>query len=291
MAKNRIGSQLSNLKTYQMYLRQMLTLAENVFQFENLPDIIDVAYLNKTLLNKGWIAFYYEETLDEVVALPFFNVGKLDIYGRPTTIRCYAKNGYQSKTLTPDDYVIMYDSNGRYPLYMDICQLAERMALDTRTSDINIAQQKTNRFFKTTNENALTVKNIINNIDAFDNEVLTYKNINLDDITTCLNPAPYVADKIDIHKEKIFAEFLRLIGISSVTTQKKERLIKDEVMASQGGTIASRYSRSQPRIKAVNEINAKFNLNIAVSYYDGIPTSLEDLSDLIGGDNDDISNM
>ena len=291
MAKNRIGSQISNLKTYQMYLRQMLTLAENVFQFDNLPDIIDVAYLNKTLLNKGWIAFYYEEELEQVVALPFYNVGKLDIYGRPTTIKCYARNGYQSQILKPDKYVIMYDNNGRYPLYMDICQLAERMALDTRTSDINIAQQKTNRFFKTTNENALTIKKILNNIDAFENEVVTYKNINLDDITSCLNPAPYVADKIDIHKEKIFAEFLRLIGISSVTTQKKERLIKDEVIASQGGTIASRYSRSQPRIKAVKEINEKFGLDISVSYYDGVPTSIEELDNMLGGINNDMSNI
>ena len=96
---------------------------------------------------------------------------------------------------------------------------------------------------------------------------------------------------IEIEKEKVFAEFLRLIGISSVTTQKKERLIKDEVIASQGGTIASRYSRSQPRIKAVKEINAKFGLDISVSYYDGVPTSIEELDNMLGGVEYDMSDI
>lgn len=44
-------------------------------------------------------------------------------------------------------------------------------------------------------------------------------------------------------------------------------------MASQGGTVASRYSRFEPRKKAIEEINKKFKTNIKVKYYDGIPTS------------------
>ena len=35
----------------------------------------------------------------------------------------------------------MYDNNGRYPLWLDILQYAERMAQATRTIDINIAQK------------------------------------------------------------------------------------------------------------------------------------------------------
>lgn len=62
--------------------------------------------------------------------------------------------------------------------------------------------------------------------------------------------------------------------------QKKERNIKDEIQASQGGTIASRFSRFEPRKKAVNEINKKFEKYlekpIEVKYYDGIPNSNND---------------
>lgn len=59
MRKQLKENQLSNWRTYQMYLREMLTLAENVFEFENLPDFIDVAFLNKKLLRDGAIAIIF----------------------------------------------------------------------------------------------------------------------------------------------------------------------------------------------------------------------------------------
>ena len=47
------------------------------------------------------------------------------------------------------------------------------------------------------------------------------------------------------------------------------------MQASQGGTIASRWSRFEPRQRAVKEINEKFGLDISVEYYDGEPNSKE----------------
>lgn len=45
----------------------------------------------------------------------------------------------------------------------------------------------------------------------------------------------------------------------------------------QGGTVASRYSRFEPRQKAIELINDKFGTNIEVQYYDGIPTTAKEL--------------
>ena len=73
--------------------------------------------------------------------------------------------------------------------------------------------------------------------------------------------------------------------------QKKERNIKDEVLASQGGTVASRYSRFEPRQKAIEEINEKLankilingkkaiENKIEVKYYDGVPTSEKEVDE------------
>lgn len=280
-----INSQLTNFKTYEMYKRQLLTLAENVFEFKNLPNFIDVAFLNKVLLRQGSIAFFIDEVMG-LLALPYISISKLDVYSRPVKIQVYGQNGY-SKVLNQNEFVIMYDNNGRYPLWLDILQYAERIALDTRTTDINIAQQKTPRFWKTSSEKVKSVQDIINNVDGLENTVLSYDNIDLDDTTLVLAPAPFVADKIDLHKEKDWNEFLRLIGIANMNFQKKERNIKDEVLASQGGTVASRFSRFQPRQNAIDEINRKFenvllengekalSKKLEVSYYDGLPTTEE----------------
>ena len=271
-----INSQLSNFKTYEMYKRQLLTLAENVFEFKNMPKYISKAFVNKCLVRRGSIAFFVDEFMG-LLALPYTVLGKLDVYGRPQSIKVTSQNGYTKEITKQDDFVIMYDNNGQYPLWLDILQYAERLSLDTRTTDINIAQQKTPRFWKTKSDDLVSIRDLVNNVDGYENTVIAYEDLDLDDTTIVLAPAPYVADKIDIHKEKDWNEFLRLIGIANMNFQKKERNIKDEVLASQGGTIASRFSRYEPRLDAVEEINQKFSAvlekPLEVSYYDGLPSS------------------
>ena len=279
MKRKLINSQLSNFATYNMYLRQLLTLAENVFEYKNLPSFIDISYVNKTLLRKGSIAFFRDEVLG-LLALPYIVVNGLDVYGRPNKIEVLGQNGYR-RILNKNEFVIMYDNNGRYPLYLDICQYAERLALNVRTSDINIAQQKTPRVFKTTNEKEKSVRDLVNNVDGYENTIITYENMDLDETSMVLAPAPYVTDKIDLHKENIWNEFLRLIGVSNLSMMKKERNISDEIQAMQGGTIASRFSRYEPRKRAIEEINEKLlsenEDKIEVQYYDGEPSTIKEM--------------
>ena len=285
MNKKLVNSQLCNFKTYQMYLRQLLTLAENVFEIKNLPEFIDISYLNKELLRRGSIAFFKDEVMG-VLALPFRNIGTLDVYGRPRQIEVIGKNGY-TKTLKYGEFVIMYDNNGRYPLYLDILQSAERIALCKRIQDINISQQKTPRVWLTNSDRLETVKSLLNEVNGNVETVLAYDNIDLDEVTAVCEPAPYITDKIDLHLEKEWAEFFRLIGVANLVEQKRERLIKDEMTASQGGTIASRYSRFSPRQRAIDEINKKWDLDLEVRYYDGVPSTENEIFDVIESEVDD----
>ena len=140
MQQKTIKSQLCNANTLEMYKRQCLTLAENVFEFENLPEYIDLAYLNKTLLFNGAIAFFVDEELG-LLALPFITLGKLDVYNRPKNIKVISSNGY-TKYLKYGEFVIMYDNNSRYPIYNDVIQYSERIALATRVTDINLRPTK-----------------------------------------------------------------------------------------------------------------------------------------------------
>ena len=280
MSRKVVNAQISNGRTLAMYKRQMLNLAENVFEFVNLPKFIDVSYMNRQLVRKGQIAFFYDDILEQLLALPFVSTSTLDVYGRPLTVQVIGQNGY-SRFLKQGEFVIMYDNNGRYPIYLDILQYAERVARDTIVSDINIDQQKTPRVWTTTNEKYLTVKNLLNNYDGSVESILASDDLDIEDINCIVEPAPFIADKVDMHKEKDWNEFLRLIGVANMNFQKKERNIKDEVLASQGGTIASRYNRFEPRKKAIELINEKFGKylpdgNIEVRFYDNLPTTLEE---------------
>lgn len=282
-----LNSQLSNYRTYIMHRNQCLTMAENVFKIGNISkycDMIDIDYVNKTLLRQGSIAWFYDDMLDKVLALEYVNLGVFDMYGRPTKIEAIGQNGYR-RTLNKDEFVIMYDNNSHNSIYLDICQYAERIALNNRVCDINIAQQRMPRIWKVPQEKVESFKLLMKNIDSNVDSVMAYEDLDIDDSSSILAPAPFVADKIDMHNEKIWNEFLRLIGVANLTIQKKERNIKDEILASQGGTIASRNSRFEPRERAIKEINKKFNINLTVEFYDGVPsTEPEQNEEKKGGD-------
>lgn len=283
MRRKTIDAQLNNFKCQQYYTRRCLTLAENVFDIKNLPTYIDKAYLNKTLVRKGAIAFFRDEVLG-LLALPFTNMSVLDVYNRPVKIQVMGRNGY-TKTLSntngKHEFVIMYDNEGRYPLVIDIIQYAQRLSLYERTADINISQQKTPRFMKCNTDNETAVKDVLTQVDSFEESILAYDNLETQDFEWVLAPAPFVADKVHQEKRNLWNEFLSLIGIANLGVEKKERQIVDEIEQMQGGTVASRFSRFTPRKDAIDEIN-KYLLEpygeekLEVEYYDGLPTTLKE---------------
>ena len=110
MRQKLINSQMTNFNTYEMYKRQLLTLAENVFEFKNMPKFIDIAYVNKQLLRKGSIAFFKDEIMG-LLALPYVNIGSLDIYGRPQTIKVMARNGYTVQLQTLEEEPVLSETS------------------------------------------------------------------------------------------------------------------------------------------------------------------------------------
>lgn len=274
MKKKVVNSQLCNMQTYEMYRRQLLNLAENVFNWKNMPENIDIGYLNRMLVEKGSIAFFHDEYLG-VLALPYSSIGTYDIYGRPTSIMVHAFNGKYYRRLNKGEFIIMYDNNGRYPIFKDILQFSERISMIKRTNDINIVQQRTPRIWKTSEDKKRSLMDTLHQIDSLNESVVSYDSLEIEDMTAVLAPAPYVADKLDLHLEKEWGEFFRLIGVANLIEQKKERVIKDEIATSQGGTVASRYSRFESRRVAVEEINKKWGTNIEFEFYDGKPTIIE----------------
>ncbi len=273
------NAQISNLSTYLLYKNQCVSLAENVFKIGNIDeDMIDMSFVNKELLRAGSIAWFKDDVLG-LLALPYESMGILDLYGRPTKIMVKGQNGYNAileNNSKKKEFVIMYDNNEHLSIYKDVLQYADRIALNTRVCDINITQQRTPRIWKTSSDKVKSMEDMLKNIDNNVDSVMAYQDLDLDDSDCVLAPAPYVADKIDIHNEKIWNEFLRFIGIANLTVQKKERNIKDEIKASQGGTIASRNSRYEPREDAINKINKYFGYNLTLEFYDGVPSNKED---------------
>ena len=284
MKSKTVNSQLYNYKTYLSYKNKMLALALNVFQFKNMDPFIDMSLVNRSLFANGSVAFFKDDVSGQLIATPYTSVGSLDMYGRPQAIRPIPYYGSYNRTLYKKrgEFVIMYDNEARVPLLPSLVSSAERLALIKRGIDINISQQMTNRVWSVPEEMKVTLQRVLEQVDSNVENILTYKGIDLNQISSILNIAPYVADKLNDAKKEEWSEFLEMIGITNNTINKKERVITDEVFTSMGGTIAARFNRYESRRKAVEEINNLFDTNIEVGFYDGLPTTIKNPDEFLG---------
>lgn len=226
-------NQAKTISLNRSYKDQCFSIAENVFKFDNLPENIDLSYVNKKLLYNGAIAFFEDEVLG-VLALPFITNGKLDLYNRPVNISVMGANGYYRSNIPKDKFVIVYDNMSRRPMIPSILEYVTRLVEITRVMDTNLIQQRTPRVWVTTTDTKETLKNLLNDIDSDVDTVLAYNNLFMDKLNSILSPAPFLLDKLQAQKREVWNEFLRLVGVANLNVQKKERMITDEVINSQG---------------------------------------------------------
>lgn len=266
--KNNFGeSAMRNNGTYGFYLEKLTELAISMFEWKNLPKEIDPRFLELTLFSDGQAVWFKDDELDKYLALQVITQGRLDVYRVPIKRRAFAVNGYQ-RQLDIENSVIIYNNYLRTNSYAMCVMYAKRLYNLDRIIDVNANAQKTPVLLKADEMQRLTVLNAYKEWDG--NQPVIYGDKALD--PNCLSvlrtDAPYVADKIYQLKTQYWNEALTHLGISNLNIQKKERLVSDEVVRSQGGTIASRYSRLQARREACEKINEIFGLNVEVDYRD-----------------------
>ena len=254
-----------NNGSYGFYLEKLTELAISMFEWKNLPKEIDPRFLELTLFTDGQAVWFKDDELDKYLALQVIINGRLDVYRVPIDRRAFAVNGYQRK-LNIDNSVIIYNNYLRTNSYKMCVMYAKKLYNLDRIIDVNANAQKTPVLIRVDESQRLTALNAYKEWDG--NQPVLYGDKGLDPnmLTVLKTDAPYVSDKIYQLKTQYWNEALTHLGISNLNIQKKERLVSDEVVRSQGGTIASRYSRLQARREACDKINEMFGLNISVDY-------------------------
>ena len=257
-------SLVGNNLTYRQYFNRLLELSISMFEWKNLPDTVDPRFLEIALFSDGHALFFKDEVMGYLALQCTIN-GRLSVYRIPLNRRAHAVNGYQ-KNLTYKDSVIIWNNYLHTNSYLDVLQFSKRLYNLDRIVDINANAQKTPILIQGNERQKLPLLNLYKEYDGNAPVIFGYKNLDINGITVLKTDAPYVADKIYQLKVQIWNEALTYLGISNVNFMKKERMISDEVMRQQGGTIASRYSRLNARREAAEEINRMFGLDIEVNY-------------------------
>lgn len=250
--------------TYMQYYNILTELSISMFEWKNLPDTVDPRFLELILFADGMAVFFKDDVMG-YLGLRTMIGGHLNVYQIPTIRTAYASSGY-NKILNEEDSVIIFNNMLHTNSMLEVEQYAKRLYNLDRAIDVNANAQKTPILISCDESQRLTLKNLYKKYDGNVPVIYGDKNMTPNSLKVLTTGAPFVADKLYTLKTQLWNEALTRLGISNISFQKKERLISDEVMRSQGGTIASRYSRLNARRQACEQINKMFDLNIDVEY-------------------------
>ncbi|MBO7695348.1 MAG: hypothetical protein J6T10_22215 [Methanobrevibacter sp.] len=257
-------SLLMNNRTYIQYYNRLTELALSMFEWKNLPQSVDPRFLEMCLFGDGMSVFFEDEVLG-FLALQVMIGGKLNVYRIPTDRRAYASNGY-NKQLDETNSVIIFNNYLHTNSQLDVEMFSQRLYNLDRAIDVNANAQKTPVLIQCDEAQRLTMVNLYKQYEGNEPFIFGNKSLDVNGIKVLQTGAPFVADKLYQLKTQIWNEALTYLGISNINTQKKERLITDEVTRNQGGVVASRYSRLESRRQACIQINEMFGLDLWCDY-------------------------
>lgn len=253
-----------NNKTYDMYYNRLTELALNMFEWVNLPDSVDERFLELSLFSQGMAVYFNDEVMGNL-ALNCMIGGNLDVYRIPIRRTAYATNGYQ-KHLTNQDSVIIFNNYTHTNSLLDIEMYARRLYEIERAIDVNVRGQKTPNIVRATESQRLTMLNLYMQYDGNEPFIFGDNNLDMDAIKVLKTDVPFIADKLNLLKRQIWGEALTYLGIENNSSDKKERLITEEVNSNLGGVEAQRFCKLNARRQAVKKINKMFGTNIEVRF-------------------------
>lgn len=267
-----------NMASYYKELYKLINIAISVFKWEGLPKGIDERQLELWLLTRGFAIFFHDPDLvydakarapEGYAVLEGTVRGPIDFYNLGIDRTVYSPNGY-NKDLDENNSVVIFNNRLRTPEVFALMLYAQRIAEIDRTIDVNVMNQKSPKILHCDDAGRLTMKNfmmkVIGNVyTIFADKFLNTSNIEVFDMTV-----PFVGEDLDRLKRRYTSEAMTYLGIEGVDTDKKERLIGQEILRGMGDVEAMRFTRLTARQQACEEINDKFGLDVSVDFRSGI---------------------
>lgn len=273
-------SGIINNQTYIDYFNRLMLIAINMFEWVGLDDAFGVGaerMVETCLFNNGRCAFYK----DPEKGLLVLNVNpsdKLNVYYLPEKVMLWSL-GY-NKTVPFSDCVYLMNNSIEYPTIATIQMYAYRLYETERTMDVNRSALKTPILLEGDEKSMLTLKNVYMQYSGNMPVIFGRKNFELNNKVNSIDTKvePLLAELED-HKHDILNDCLTFLGINSANTDKRERMITDEVKSNDDFIRYCLNVFYKPRINACKEINKRWNLKIEVKVNSELLEKISDKKD------------
>lgn len=254
-----------NNQTYIDFLDRLKLVATSLFTWEGLDEVAGVGasrFLELALYENGKAVFFKDDELG-YLALRVNPNDKFNVYMLPTKVICYSFEYNKEKNF--DDVVYIMNNNLQKPTFETLKLFAYKLYEIDRTSFTNLIAQKTPVLIEGDTKTILTLKNVYMQYSGNTPFIFGSKQFDLNNKLSVLKTdAPFLLDKLQLYKHDVWCEALTFLGINNANTDKKERLITDEVNSN--NELINYYLNCfyKTRKDACDRINKKYDLNISI---------------------------
>lgn len=261
---------LSNERLQLEYKTWCLKKLFGAFEFGGVPDEWDYDYMLTNLFIHGYIAI--TDTSAGVVPLRCGITG-IDIFDHPTraifanaVLGNFERNLYGDNPATDCALVkIQYDFMGVMPV---VDRYAALLALCDNSIAVNLRNSKVAFIgLVSSKQQAATFEKLYRDIDGGKPAVYAKKGdgLSTDDIYYNHVRETYIANDVQLLKQSIKNDFLTEVGLNNANTDKRERLIVDEVNANNDEVQANVQHWLDNIREGLRRANALFGLNLTVA--------------------------
>ena len=272
---------VKNTRLQRFFKKYLLQKAISVFKW-TLPEEWDNDYFLYTLYCRGFIAIL--DTDRYGVICQDCAPGGYNLYYRPSYV--IVTNPLIKDTLTKkiDIDCVLLKLQPDYGSIMDIVNYyADQLALASEAMGMNFVNTKSSTIFGAGNKaEAETYKKMYDNMSEGDPAVVIGKNLLKDDGTPNWFPftqhikESYVVSDILSDMRKIEAMFDTEIGIPNANTDKRERLIADEVNANNVETATRCELWLETLRNGIDKARSMFGIDMSVDWRVNPKTDIAD---------------
>lgn len=267
------GNQIhaSNTRTTRFFQKYLLQKAISVFTWK-IPDSWAKNFLLYCLYCWGFVAVFDTDKFGTIFQP--CGLSGYDVFYRPTNavIANPLLNGNLRPRIGRECELIRLQPD--YSGIMDIItHYAELMAIATETAGVNLFNSKLSYVFKSANKsNAETFKKLYDKISSGEPAVVIDKQaLNADgspswELFMQNVGQNYITDKVLADLRRLETMFDTDIGIPNANTDKKERLITDEVNANNIETLSKCSLWLEELQESCQKCNVMFGLNLSVDW-------------------------
>ena len=250
-------NELEQISLQSLLLDNWKLVATSIFKWNGFQSDFISDEIERRLYEDGSVVFFVDKEDGVQKVLKYAQQGKLNVYGIPTKWTVIGLNGY-SKNLDDTNSVLIWNNKYRKPTLPYVKYIVANLVNIDQAIRVNVNAIKTPFIFEGDEKQLLTFKNMYRDIS--NNEPVLYlaSKANLDNTFKAHNTGvEYQGKNLTELYDAYQSRLLTYLGLKSVKSDKKERLVVDEANQNEEFKnifFASQYDMRKQACKLINEM-------------------------------------